>query len=531
MYLHVIVAYFLLFWWPDTPPVKPLVTSAGPSLLIVFGKLPLLWVAATWAATRVRRADASSPAAIERTQHFYHQASLFLSIGTVALFAADVAWTGWLPLVRGVGLFSAIPGLADLVLLIPFFLSLLVLWIASYPVDRSVREAVIRIRRLETPGAPETPVWSLGAYLVFHIRHQLLIAAVPMTVILAAYRFAQQYHDWLARWFRVVWIDHAILGLAALVVFIFAPVMLKYIWSTTPLPDGPVRQRLEAICRRIGLRYRDILVWHSHHMMVNAAVMGLFPRVRYVLLSDALLDSMDIDKIEGVFGHEAGHVRLSHIPYFLLFAVSGMLLVSGFVEILVRVSNPPNPWFRLSDSTIEMAGFAGVLVVWSLGFGWVSRRFERQADLYGVRCLSDRMPRCRRPCTRHSPSAAGPAEGVCASAAAVFSSALDRVAVLNGIPHEERSWRHSSIASRMRFLTALAGDVAQVRAFDRLVRRVKITLWVSSIGGLAFAGWYCSTRPVYRDTFRQLFVQPFTADEGERAPDASYMHRYDGKRI
>ncbi len=514
MYLHVIVAYFLLFWWPDSPPVRPLVTSTGLTLLIVFGKLPAFWLVATWAALRVRRAERRSPAAIERTQHFYHQASLVLSILAVVLFGADMALTGWLPLARSLDLIAVVPGAADLVLLAPFFLSLILLWIASYPVDRSVREAVVRIRRMETPGAPATPVWSLGGYLVFHIRHQLLIAAIPMTLILSAFRLAQQQQATLVRWFKVPWVEHGMLGLAAVCVFVLAPVMLKYIWATTPLPDGPLRRRLESLCRRIGLRYRDILVWHSHHMMINAAVMGLFPRVRYVLLSDALLESMDVDKIEGVFGHEAGHVRLSHIQYFLLFAVSGMLLVSGFVEILVRMSNASEPVIRLSQTSVEVIGFVGVVLVWGVGFGWVSRRFERQADLYGVRCLSDGLARCRLPCGRHP--ASGPdrraGAGICSTAAGVFRDALDRVAVLNGIPHEERSWRHSSIASRMQHLTLLAGDVAGVRAFDRLIRRIKITLWVTSVGGVAFAAWYCSTQPHYRITFEQLMVRPFSGN-------------------
>ena len=80
----------------------------------------------------------------------------------------------------------------------------------------------------------------------------------------------------------------------------------------------------------------DLLVWRSDGMMINAAVMGLLAPVRYVLLSDGLLATMNVSQIEAVFGHEAGHVRHRHIQHFLLFALAGWFLVVGLMELLVR---------------------------------------------------------------------------------------------------------------------------------------------------------------------------------------------------
>jgi STE24 endopeptidase len=251
--------------------------------------------------------------------------------------------------------------------------------------------------------------------------------------------------------------------------------------------------------------------WHSHHMMVNAAVMGLIAPLRYILLSDALLESMNEQRIEAVFAHEAGHVRHHHMQYFLLFAVCGMLVVSAIVELLVRGSTGAHPVLPLGEAAIQGAGFVAVLVVWGVGFGWISRRFERQADLFGVRAITPLLKACPLPCARHrGPNPRPGSDGLCATAAEVFKSALDRVAVLNGIPHHERSWRHSSIASRIRFLTSLAGDVVRLRAFDRLVHRIKLTLWVASIGGLILGGVYIWQRPVYRSALLYNLVEPFS---------------------
>jgi len=94
------------------------------------------------------------------------------------------------------------------------------------------------------------------------------------------------------------------------------------------------------------------------------------------------------------------------------------------------------------------------------------------------------------------------------------------VAVLNGIPHDERSWRHSSLASRMQFLQSLAGDVARLRAYDRLIRRVKAGLWAGAVLGLCIAGWYIHTRPEYRAVVRRNFITPFV-DIEHPSPNAS----------
>ena len=86
-------------------------------------------------------------------------------------------------------------------------------------------------------------------------------------------------------------------------------------------------------------------------------------------------------------------------------------------------------------------------------------------------------------------------ERVCATAAELFASALDRVAVCSGIPHEERSWRHSSVGSRVRFLHSVAGDPALAVRFEHLVRRVKKFLVVVAVLGAMGGAYYLSESP------------------------------------
>ena len=54
--------------------------------------------------------------------------------------------------------------------------------------------------------------------------------------------------------------------------------------------------------------------------------------------------------------------------------------------------------------------------------------------------------------------------------AALFASALRRVAIINNIPIAARSWCHGSIAKRMQFIHSLSRDPNSTARFDILMR-------------------------------------------------------------
>lgn len=417
---------------------------------------------------------------------------MFLLRGlTLITFAADLALTNWAEMIKGSPLFGAIPGLADLIIVSPFLAASVLVLLSTYPVDRAVRQYVTgSVASLQSP-VPS--VWGLRSYLGFNIRHQLLTVVIPMSVILIIYDLTQDYESAIVGATHIPWSADIALFLAAATVFVIAPWMLKHIWTTHPLPGGPLRSELEKSCKRIGLRCRDILIWRSGGMVVNAAVMGILPRLRYVVLSDGLVDSMDSKQIEAVFGHEAGHVRHKHIQFFLLFALASMLLASGVMETFFHLSAMPDTPLKLSNIAIQGIGLLTIGVLWAVGFGFVSQRFERQADLFGAQSVApDRAEECALPCSVHSgeTEATPPLSSLCATGAEIFAGALDQVALLNGIPRRERSWRHSSIASRVELLKSFSGDPNRVRSFERVIRLIKSTLLIICVVGLGVSTWY-----------------------------------------
>lgn len=414
--------------------------------------------------------------------------------------------TPWVLIVRNDWGLGRIPLVGDLVILAPLFLSLTVIWIVNYSVEVRLRVEALTdghahstgelaaIEESRPPTAASAALQAstrraslsrlgLGEYLADKFRHQVLILAAPMCIIVFAKHIITNYGPrWLALPPQPVLRDiilHSALGTVSVIVLTISPWLLRYIWATEPLPPGPLRDRFVRMCRRIGLRYREILIWHTHGSTVNAAVMGFIPPLRYILVSDALLETMDDDEIEAVFGHEAGHVQHWHLPFFGAFAVVSMY-VAGGVMVLLYWLGDRYPNLSIDDSMQQLAALAALLLMWLFGFAWLSRKFERQADLYGVRSITPDIERCLVACPIHGEARSA---GICTTAANIFGRTLSRIADLNGIPREAPSWRHGSIESRCHLIETFVGDRESLRRFDRKLVAIKAGLLVAVIIG------------------------------------------------
>src|SRR5262249_24394539 len=121
-----------------------------------------------------------------------------------------------------------------------------------------------------------------------------------------------------------------------------SPLFIRLAWPTRSLPEGPLRRRLERAARRGGFRFNDLLVWDTGHLMVNACVTGVLPRFRYVLLSDALIDSLTQAEVAAVFGHEVGHVAHGHLPFFGFFFLGSL----GLLALAARVFSGSGTWIE-----------------------------------------------------------------------------------------------------------------------------------------------------------------------------------------
>jgi STE24 endopeptidase len=484
---------------------EPAARSVAPTLAIIVAQLGLIAATAYITRSLTLRRLSRSPADHEGVSNVFANGQRVLLGMLAAGLVITMLLTPWLPLVRTFWRLDSVPVAGDLTILAPFFASCILMWLVLYRAELQMRLSFKALPPTE-PDAPgrmteatsalaaarggrRDPTHSIGAYLLDKCRHQLFIIAVPMTVIVFARFFTSMYREQIRKVSGVDWGADALLGCVSAGVLVVSPLMLRFVWNTESLPDGPLRRRFERICARIGLRYRDILLWHTHGMAVNAAVMGFFAPLRYILVSDALLETMDEEEIEAVFGHEAGHVRHYHLQFFMIFVLVTMYITEGLRLFLIHTRT-------VADSGwLQLISMATLLASWLFGFGWVSRLFERQADLYGVRCVTPDILKCVEYCPVHGQStaaavpvaAASSAQRLCTGAANLFGRTLLRIADLNGIPKDAPSWRHGSIESRCRLIERLATSPLALRQFDRKVYGLKAGLLAAVVIGTAVA--------------------------------------------
>jgi len=316
--------------------------------------------------------------------------------------------------------------------LAPFLLLLLLSWLIYYLIER-----LFSFR-----------MWTLGQYLSFQIR-QAAVIVVPLLAlnfVFEAFERFQMIQEYITLYPELM-IASFVPMMAA--VYTLIPILARFLWTVETFPKGYLRGRLEVLCKKSGVRIRDILLWHTGRAsIINAAVLGLFGRFRYVIITDGLLRHLSDSEVEAVFGHELGHAKHHHIAIYASF----LILISYMTMFIMMFAGTGN---GIVDSITQLVLTFGIFI--GLVFGFISRRFERQADMFGCKVVGDTM---------------------------VFVNALEKVALHSGNVRSLRSWMHSSVEKRVKFLInsmyyPAIGEQFQMRA--RLMATGIISVFVVCI--------------------------------------------------
>ena len=157
-----------------------------------------------------------------------------------------------------------------------------------------------------------------------------------------------------------------------------------------PLPQGPLRDRLEALARDAGFRNRGLFVMDASRRSghSNAYFTGVFrPRI---VLFDTLVARMTVDEAASVLAHEIGHYRAHHVHRRLALGLAATL--AGLFVLSRLVPWPPlHAAFGFDAPTLH-----GAVALLTLGGGpfvfWIqplasrlSRKHEYEADRFAVR--------------------------------------------------------------------------------------------------------------------------------------------------
>ena len=452
--------------WPQPPQWAGMAGGIALTWAGVAVFLAQAWVAA-WRVRRRLTADTAVRAALLR-RHASHRRRHVLALITFYLIAVCALGWGWAArdLIAGG---ATVPGV-ELLMLAPLLAGLVLSWAVYYDVERAVHDS--------SPFADDPPFPTRWGYVGVQARHNLLLIVPPLVLM-----FVQQTALWL---FPDLQHNDVFLGLfgAALLlgVFVGIPWLLRLILGLRPLPDGPLRERLLAAARRLNFRFSDVLVWDTRHSIVNAMVTGPLPWLRYVVLTDRLIRDMTPEEIEAVFGHEVGHIKHRHMLFYFGFLLASLVVVlvvwhtaatlvgGAAVQALLRAHvGGLMEWLKTYRVLAQVPLLLLLGVYLFVVFGFLSRRCERQADIFGCRTVS----------------------------CAVFIEALEKVARLNGISRDRpgwlSSWQHSTIARRVEFIQRMTLDPNVEPRFQRAVGYVKWGMALSLGAAFGILCWVLGT--------------------------------------
>jgi Zn-dependent protease with chaperone function len=265
-------------------------------------------------------------------------------------------------------------------------------------------------------------------------------------------------------------------GTFLVVLVIFMPRFIQSWWGCRPLePSGKVHE-LKEFLESIGFRYRDILRWPIFEgRMMTAGIMGIVSRYRYILVTDTLMQMLNIDELKAVLAHEVGHAKYRHMLFYILFFIGFMVLFSGLFDIFYYFfATQPLFLNLLSKGKSEVTNLFYIMISLPILFtmfayfryvmGFFMRHFERQADLHSAVLMGN------------------PGHTI---------SSLEKIALLSGRIRDLPSWHHFSIGERVDFLRRQQREPRLVKRHNRFLA-VSFTIYLAVMVGL---GYFLSFSP------------------------------------
>jgi len=379
------------------------------------------------------------------------------SVMAVVLFAIDIYGLKLTAFVSGIRLFLLIPTIQAVFFLGLFIFYLSIVWFYAYGAQQRIYKSDI----------------SRQSYILSHISFSIpvllpwiTLSSVVDVIHLLPFEPLKQFlttTEGQISYFLIFLLGIAIIG----------PAMIQRFWRCEPIEPGFYRNRIEALCRRAGLDYANILYWPIFGgQMITAGVMGLIKKFRYILVTKGLMYYLEPEEVDAVVAHEIGHVKRKHLLFYLFFFIGYMLLSYTTFDLMIYGIIYAEPLYRLirfsgmEQTDLFSILFSSVTIViffiyFRFVFGYFMRNFERQADTY-VYTLFD--------------------------SAAPLISTLRKIALTSGQSPDKPNWHHFSIQQRIDFLNKCEEDRSWVKGHDRRIKK-SIGIYLAAIliiGGLGY---------------------------------------------
>jgi len=166
------------------------------------------------------------------------------------------------------------------------------------------------------------------------------------------------------------------------------PLLIRVIYKLTPLEDGELKQKIEALAKKTGYKLKGIYMVDAskRSAKLNAFAAGV-GKTKTIGLFDTLVEKMSHDEIIAILAHEIGHNKLQHIlkrmPLEIIY-VSIIAAAAYFVVALPQVSQA----FGFVDANVVFGVyvlfimFSPIDLVLDIPSNALSRKHEYEADAY-----------------------------------------------------------------------------------------------------------------------------------------------------
>lgn len=234
------------------------------------------------------------------------------------------------------------------------------------------------------------------ALYVADLARQLLLTVLIGAPLLLAVLWLMETMG--SRWWLYVWATW--LGFNLLVMLLYPTLIAPLFNKFTPLADGAMKSRIEALLTRCGFSSSGLFVMdgskRSGHG--NAYFTG-FGQAKRIVFFDTLLDKLAPSEVEAVLAHELGHYKRRHVwKRIAVMSVMALALLWLLGQLIDQ------PWFYEglnvgAGDTPSAMGTAMALILFSLVLpvfsfpvapllSWLSRQHEYEADAYAAQQAS-----------------------------------------------------------------------------------------------------------------------------------------------
>ncbi len=376
------------------------------------------------------------------------------SILAILIYAIDIYGLNIAGLLRPFPILKAIPTFEALIFLTLFIGYLSIVWICAYgPYKKIYRNGLSK----------RSYVISNISFSIPIILPWLCLSATADIINILPFDAPKQFL--LSTQGQIIYFMFFLFVIA-----IIGPVLIQKFWGCRPLRPGLTRHRIESLCKKADMKFKDIMVWPLFGgRMITAGVMGLIRQFRYILVTPALMRQLNPYELDAVIAHEIGHIKKKHLLFYLFFFAGYLILAFTSLDLIIyfiiyaqaalgNIGNNGSSNATFTSIFFSLCMITVFLVYFRYIFGYFMRNFERQADLFSYTMMDSAQP---------------------------LISTFEKIAITSRQSPDRPNWHHFSIKERIDYLKKCESDNSWIKRHDVKIRK-SIAVYIA---GILLVGW------------------------------------------